>query len=129
MKLATFTDSSGTRVGVVQGDGVVDLASAAPDLPREMTALLGAGPDALAAAARASDGATTISPEDFRGSSDMTNRTGLFALEEYEDVVRELLRTGAPFVQVDAILDIDDPALGAHVQGVDVETVAAPRGS
>jgi 2-keto-4-pentenoate hydratase/2-oxohepta-3-ene-1,7-dioic acid hydratase in catechol pathway len=66
MKLATFTDSSGTRVGVVQGDGIVDLASAAPDLPREMTALLGAGPDALAAAARASDGATTIPLADVR---------------------------------------------------------------
>ena len=47
MKLATFTHAGSTRVGVVEGDQVVDLAAAAPDLPTEMTALLAAGDDAL----------------------------------------------------------------------------------
>jgi 2-keto-4-pentenoate hydratase/2-oxohepta-3-ene-1,7-dioic acid hydratase in catechol pathway len=50
MKLATFTHAGATRLGVVAGEEVVDLAAAAPDLPREMVALLEAGPDALAAA-------------------------------------------------------------------------------
>jgi len=50
MKLATFTHAGTTRPGVVTGDAIVDLAAAAPDLPREMTALLAAGPEALAAA-------------------------------------------------------------------------------
>jgi 2-keto-4-pentenoate hydratase/2-oxohepta-3-ene-1,7-dioic acid hydratase in catechol pathway len=50
MKLATFTHDGRTRVGVVDEGGVVDLAAAAPALPREMTALLAAGPAALAAA-------------------------------------------------------------------------------
>jgi 2-keto-4-pentenoate hydratase/2-oxohepta-3-ene-1,7-dioic acid hydratase in catechol pathway len=55
MKLATFTHDGHTRVGIVVDDEVVDLAAAAPDLPREMTALLAAGPAALARAG----GATT----------------------------------------------------------------------
>lgn len=53
MKLATFTDRASTRIGVVGGDGIVDLAAAAPGLPTEMTALLAAGADALAVAGRA----------------------------------------------------------------------------
>ena len=43
MKLATFTHAGATRIGVVTGDRVVDLAAAAPDLAREMTAFLAAG--------------------------------------------------------------------------------------
>jgi 2-keto-4-pentenoate hydratase/2-oxohepta-3-ene-1,7-dioic acid hydratase in catechol pathway len=43
MKLASFTHGGVTRVGVVEDDQVVDLAAAAPDLPREMTAFLAAG--------------------------------------------------------------------------------------
>ena len=43
MKLATFTHAGVTRVGVVVDDEIVDLAAAAPDLPREMTAFLAAG--------------------------------------------------------------------------------------
>jgi 2-keto-4-pentenoate hydratase/2-oxohepta-3-ene-1,7-dioic acid hydratase in catechol pathway len=53
MKLCTFSHSGATRIGVVADDGVVDLAAAAPELPREMTALLAAGADALHGAANA----------------------------------------------------------------------------
>ncbi len=53
MKLATVTHAGNTRIGVVQGDEIVDLSVAAPDLPTEMTALLAAGPSALARAAAA----------------------------------------------------------------------------
>ena len=44
MKLATFTHARSTRIGVVTGDGIVDLAVAAPSLPREMAAFLAGGP-------------------------------------------------------------------------------------
>jgi len=47
MKLATFTHQGSTRIGVVTNDGIVDLAAVAPDLPREMAALLTAGPSAM----------------------------------------------------------------------------------
>jgi len=53
VKLCTFSDAAGTRLGAVVDDGVVDLAAADPALPRELCALLAAGPDALRAAANA----------------------------------------------------------------------------
>jgi len=58
VRLARFTiDGGEPRTGVVAGDAVVDLARAAPDLPRDLTDLLALGPPALEAAARAADGA------------------------------------------------------------------------
>ena len=56
MKLATFRHGDSHGIGVVLGDEILDLASAAPELPREMIAFLAAGPDVLAAAERATDG-------------------------------------------------------------------------
>ena len=47
MKLVTFTHTGSTRVGVVVEEGVIDLAVAAPDLPREMSAFLAAGSGAI----------------------------------------------------------------------------------
>jgi len=50
MQLVTFTEASTTRLGVLDGDQVVDLAASAPDCPREMCAFLAAGDVAMAAA-------------------------------------------------------------------------------
>lgn len=50
MKLATFTHAGATRIGVVDGDEIVDLSVAAPDLPREMIAFFEAGTGAMEAA-------------------------------------------------------------------------------
>jgi 2-keto-4-pentenoate hydratase/2-oxohepta-3-ene-1,7-dioic acid hydratase in catechol pathway len=61
MKLATFTHSGRTRVGVVAGDEIVDL-SAVPGLPQEMRALLDAGTPALDAARAAAAKATARLP-------------------------------------------------------------------
>jgi len=47
MRLVTFRSAGGARVGVVDGDEVIDLAGAAPDLPHDMASLLAAGPDAM----------------------------------------------------------------------------------
>jgi 2-keto-4-pentenoate hydratase/2-oxohepta-3-ene-1,7-dioic acid hydratase in catechol pathway len=55
MKLVTFTHSGATRLGSVVADEVVDLAEAAPELPREMRALLEAGHPALDAVAEAGE--------------------------------------------------------------------------
>jgi 2-keto-4-pentenoate hydratase/2-oxohepta-3-ene-1,7-dioic acid hydratase in catechol pathway len=52
MKLATFTQGGSTRVGVVATDGIVDLATLDPALPRDMMGLLDAGASALDAARR-----------------------------------------------------------------------------
>ena len=50
MRLVTFTHSGSTRLGLLAGDEVVDLAAAAPALPREMIAFLTAGAPAMEAA-------------------------------------------------------------------------------
>ncbi len=47
MKLATFTEQGRTRIGIVDGDGVIDLSRAAPDLPTDMKSFLAAGEAAL----------------------------------------------------------------------------------
>jgi 2-keto-4-pentenoate hydratase/2-oxohepta-3-ene-1,7-dioic acid hydratase in catechol pathway len=57
MRLVTFSDARGRRIGRLEGERVVDLADAAPELPRELAALLAAGPLALGRAGTAS-GAT-----------------------------------------------------------------------
>ena len=50
MRLVTFQDAAGIRVGVLDAAGstVVDLAKVAPDLPRDMIALIERGPAGLA---------------------------------------------------------------------------------
>jgi len=60
MKLATFSTEGRTRVGVVRQDCVADLSSLAPALPTEMSALLAAGPAALAAAREAAERAQAL---------------------------------------------------------------------
>src|SRR2546426_11800651 len=58
MKLATFTHDGSTRIGMVTGDEIVDLATAAPSLPREMVAFLAGGAAAMAAARKTDPKAT-----------------------------------------------------------------------
>jgi len=55
MRLAHFHHRTTSRLGVVVDDQVNDLAASAPDLPTDPLAFLAAGPDALAAARRATD--------------------------------------------------------------------------
>ncbi len=50
MKLITFLENGAPRIGVVDGEALVDLAAADPSLPTEMTAFLAGGRTALAAA-------------------------------------------------------------------------------
>ena len=56
MKLITFTEGGSTRVGLLEGDEVVDLRAAGADAPGEMVDFLAAGEPALEAA-RAAQGA------------------------------------------------------------------------
>jgi 2-keto-4-pentenoate hydratase/2-oxohepta-3-ene-1,7-dioic acid hydratase in catechol pathway len=64
MRLATFTHAGATRIGIVFGDEVADLAAADPALPRAMEAFLEAGAPALAAAERAAGHAAGRIPLD-----------------------------------------------------------------
>jgi len=58
MRLVTFQESGTERLGVFAGDSVVDLSRAAPDLPRDLVALIRAGTDRLAGAERAAKDAS-----------------------------------------------------------------------
>jgi 2-keto-4-pentenoate hydratase/2-oxohepta-3-ene-1,7-dioic acid hydratase in catechol pathway len=57
VKLCTFEHEGALRAGVVQEDTVVDLSVAAPELPRDVAALLAGGEAALARARTAAEGA------------------------------------------------------------------------
>ena len=48
MKLMTFAKDGRTALGLVDGESVIDLASADPSLPTDMQSLIEAGPSALA---------------------------------------------------------------------------------
>ncbi len=90
MKLATFTESGRTRVGLVVGDGIVDLSAAAPSLPGEMTALLAAGPDGLAAAARAPESSASLPLADVRLEAPVLRPPKILAIGlNYADHVAE----------------------------------------
>jgi len=56
MKLVTFTQAHRRRIGIVEGNHVLDLAAAAPGLPRAMLPFLKAGDDAMAEARACLDG-------------------------------------------------------------------------
>ena len=49
MRIVTFTESQRTRLGLLQDNQITDLSAHNENLPTEMTKLLSAGPDALAA--------------------------------------------------------------------------------
>lgn len=49
MRLISFSDSGGTRIGILDGQSVIDLAQASPSLPRDMNDLIGMGEVGLAA--------------------------------------------------------------------------------
>ncbi len=49
MRLISFSDSGGARIGIQDGQSVIDLAQAAPSLPRDMNDLISMGEAGLAA--------------------------------------------------------------------------------
>jgi 2-keto-4-pentenoate hydratase/2-oxohepta-3-ene-1,7-dioic acid hydratase in catechol pathway len=91
MRLATFTHAGATRIGVVVGDDVVDLAEGAPDLPRAMEAFLAAGAPALAAAERSvAHAASRIPLDEVRLEAPVLRPRKILAVGlNYADHVRE----------------------------------------
>ena len=88
MKLATFTQRDATRVGVVVGEEIVDLAAAAPELPREMAALLAA--DALDAVRRAADSGPRLALTEVRLEAPVAKPAKFFGIGlNYSDHIEE----------------------------------------
>ena len=65
MRCVTFSHTSGPRLGVRLGDVLVDLAIAAPELPRDMKSLLALGDAGLAQAAEAAAAAPVAAQQRF----------------------------------------------------------------
>jgi acylpyruvate hydrolase len=53
MRLVAFNDGSKARLGVLEGEMVIDLSRAAPELPRDLKGMIRAGPSAFGTAADA----------------------------------------------------------------------------
>ena len=52
MRLISFTESSKTRIGLLQGEHIIDLSQVAPSLPKDMLSFLEAGDGAMQQAAQ-----------------------------------------------------------------------------
>jgi 2-keto-4-pentenoate hydratase/2-oxohepta-3-ene-1,7-dioic acid hydratase in catechol pathway len=90
MKLATFTHGGSTRIGVADGDEMVDLSASVPNLPREMVAFLEAGPDAMEAARAAVSNGTRIALVDVHLEAPITRPPKFLAVGlNYADHVAE----------------------------------------
>jgi 2-keto-4-pentenoate hydratase/2-oxohepta-3-ene-1,7-dioic acid hydratase in catechol pathway len=66
MKVATFTDEKGTRIGVVEGSDIADVGTAVRDLPEDMTALLALGDTGLGRVREATSRAPRLSLDSVR---------------------------------------------------------------
>ena len=99
MKLATFTHGGTTRIGVARGEEIVDLATAAPGLPRDMTALLAAGAAALATARHAATSArASLQLSDVRLEAPILRPPKFLAIGlNYADHVKESHIEAPPF--------------------------------
>lgn len=104
MKLATFSQAGSTRIGVVRGDEIVDLSSAAPELPRDLIGFLAAGSGARRRAGEvASAGTARIPLADVKLESPILRPPKLLAVGlNYADHVAE---SGAPTPKLPTIFN------------------------
>ncbi len=58
MRILTFDKTGTPTLGIRHGDEIIDLSLAAPQLPRDLTALLAAGDEAMAQVAQAAASAS-----------------------------------------------------------------------
>lgn len=96
MKLVTFTHEGSTRIGVVEGEEVVDLSQSTPELPTEMVAFLTAGESALyAARSAAAAGGTRLPLAELRLESPILRPPKILAIGiNYRDHIEEAKEGG-----------------------------------
>jgi 2-keto-4-pentenoate hydratase/2-oxohepta-3-ene-1,7-dioic acid hydratase in catechol pathway len=95
MRLATFSQGGETRVGVVVGQEIADLASVDPSLPTDMRQLLAYGPEALAAARTAATRARRHPLDDVRLKAPVPDPRKFLGLGlSYRSHADEVLRRG-----------------------------------
>lgn len=96
MKLATFTYNGVTSIGKVDGEQIIDLAAAVPEMPRDMVALIAAGAPALAQLASMQSGAgDAIALKEVTLKAPVQNPSKFLAIGmNYQDHVEEAARKG-----------------------------------
>jgi 2-keto-4-pentenoate hydratase/2-oxohepta-3-ene-1,7-dioic acid hydratase in catechol pathway len=100
MRLATFTEGGATRLGIVEGEEVADLASVDPALRIDMRQLLERGDEALQAAASAARRARRYPLSEVRLEAPVRAPRKLLGLGlAYRSHAEELLRRGRPLPQ------------------------------
>jgi len=100
MRLATFTEGGATRLGIVEGEEVADLASVDPALRIDMRQLLERGDEALQAAAAAARRARRYPLSEVRLEAPVRAPRKLLGLGlAYRSHAEELLRRGRPLPQ------------------------------
>ncbi len=66
MRLIRFTEDHRTRIGLLKGDGVIDLGRASPGLPEDMLTFLEGGDEMMALAQKVSDVGVDYSLDEVR---------------------------------------------------------------
>ena len=96
MKLVTFTQAGTTRIGVADGEELIDLSAAAPGLPTEMIAFLEAGDSALEAARSArGSGDSSLALSDVKLESPILRPPKILAIGvNYRDHIEEAKEGG-----------------------------------
>ncbi len=96
MKLATFTQNGSTRIGVVEGEQIVDL-SGIPGIPSDMVALLEGGPSGLEAVRKGSTAAQRLPLSGVRLEAPVLRPRKFLGLGgSYRSHVREIAHLMAP---------------------------------
>jgi 2-keto-4-pentenoate hydratase/2-oxohepta-3-ene-1,7-dioic acid hydratase in catechol pathway len=124
VRLATFTESERTRIGVVVGEEVTDLATAAPELPTEMTDFLAAGSSALDAARRAAAGSSRrLSLADVRLEAPVLRPAKFLGIGlNYTDHIEE---TGARVPEFPIVFNKQTSCVSAHRDPIHVPRASA----
>ncbi len=90
MKLATFTDGAGQRIGLVDGNDIVDLSKADPNLPKDMIGFLNAGDAAVQAASAVSGSSDRLPIGDVTLNAPIPNPGKILAIGlNYADHIKE----------------------------------------
>ena len=117
MRLITFTQHDSTRIGLVKGDGVIDLSQAASRLPTEMKQLLESGDEGMAVARSAESAAPHFKLEEVNLESPVLRPSKILAIglnyrAHAEESGMEIPKT--PFVFTKQATSINGPYDPVH---------------
>ncbi|GAB4173469.1 MAG: fumarylacetoacetate hydrolase family protein [Thalassobaculales bacterium] len=107
MRLVTFTDTAGSRIGVLSDDGIADVAAADPGLPANMAGICGGGEAMLARLAGAAARAPRLARGAVRLEAPLAPWRNIFCVgKNYHEHAREFHDSGFDASSASAIPDL-----------------------